>query len=326
MDQMKPGNSSALNKSKNVKVPPKKITRSASTSAVKPRTAWCPLVVQTKAGYEIHILWKDWRNGVKLYKDKDTKSDFGRVVNAEIVTETNNKDETNQYYKMTNEYGISILFKKVMMSPAILGSNAFSKMMISIRCKDQGDIKIAAFLSRLSRSKDFSHHDGNSFTDDGLKLESPGLEDNQEEFASFMNTARDNALQVSADLSDVEGVLAVKTNRKRNSEGRKKIKKLSKQERIEKYFNIELKDPKGVEKEHVEKFKGRADINLNSLEISNQVHIPVDHEKVQLLARSMMERFDPAELTLTAVPADLNNFNEHKLEENSYEVVHGRHR
>lgn len=323
MDQMKAGTSSA---SRKVKAPPKKITRSASTSAVKPRTAWCPLVVQTKDGFEIHVLWKDWRNGVKLYKDKDTKSEFGRLVNAEVVTETNMKEETNLYYKMTNEYGSSVLFKKVMMSPAILGSNAFSKMMISIRCKDQGDIKIAAFLSRLSRSKDFSHHDGNAFTDDGLKLESPGLDDNQEEFASFMNTAREHALHVSADLRDVEEVIAAKTNRKRNSEGRKKTKKLSKQERIEKYFNIELKDPKGVEREHIKQFRGRADININSLEISNQVKIPVDHEKVQLLARSMMERFDPAELTLTAVPADLNNFNEQKLEENCFEVVHGRHR
>jgi hypothetical protein len=40
----------------------------------------------------------------------------------------------------------------------------------------------------------------------------------------------------------------------------------------------------------------------------------------------MLERFDPSEVTLTAVPKDPGNFNENKLEENMFEIVHGRHR
>ena len=247
-------------------------------------------------------------------------------MTAEIVTELNPKNETNDYYKITNEYGDAVLFRKTLMSPALLGSNTFSKMMISSRCRDFGDKKLALFMSRLSRSKDFSHHDANTYTSKGLKLEPvapPSLD--EEEFESFMDAAKEQAVIVKT-VSEVEEIIAGRTNRKRKTNANVKKSKISKQERIEKFFGREIADPKGVEREYLEKFRGRADIKIDYLDISSQVQIPVDEVKVQQLATKFLERFDPAQLTLTAVPADIGNFKENQMEENRFEVVHGRHR
>jgi hypothetical protein len=302
-----------------------RMERSASTSAEKPRTAWCPVVLKGRTCHEIHILWKDSRNNVKLYKNVRSKETFGRIVRAEIVTEKNKKGETNEYYKLVNEYGDEMWFRLTLMSPALIGSNSFSKMMLQLRCEVGGDKKLASYISRLSRSKDFSHHDSNLVSAVGL---SQGVhDDNQEEFRVFLLAAYEDATIITVDKDEAVQEIANKTNRKRKSKENSTPKiKQNKQERIEKFFTKELRDPSGVEKEHIDCFRGRADINIDNLEICDRVQLPIDNLKVQILSRDMLERFDPSEVTLTAVPKDPGNFNENKLEENMFEIVHGRHR
>ena len=188
---------------------------------------------------------------------------------------------------------------------------------------------MALFMSRLSRSKEFSHHDSNSYTSNGLALESltpSSLDDKKVEFESFMDAAKEQAVIVKVGVSEAEEIIAARTNRKRKNDASVKKNKLSKQERIEKFFGKEIADPKRVEHEHLVEFRGRVDVNIDNLEISNQVHIPIDEVKVQQLAIKFLERFDPAQLTLTAVPADMESFKENKMEENRFEIVHGRHR
>ena len=85
------------------------LKRAASTSSEKPRTAWCPVILKCKKSYELHILWKDVRNRLKLFKYRKSKEPFGRVLKSNLVTEKNAKQELGDYYKMaTSTQTISI--------------------------------------------------------------------------------------------------------------------------------------------------------------------------------------------------------------------------
>ena len=81
-----------------------KIERTASSQAVKIRTAWCFLILKGKRGFEIHVLWKDSRNCLELFqvkrKDKKGKTDFGLIVRAHIIKAKNDKGEMGEYYQV----------------------------------------------------------------------------------------------------------------------------------------------------------------------------------------------------------------------------------
>ena len=296
-----------------------KMRRSASTNAENPRTAWCPVILKTKQCYEIHILWKDSRNTLKLFQTVKEKKEFGLIKTAEFVKEKNNKAEVHDYYKLENEYGDKIFFRSTLLSPALIGSNGFSKKLMELRCQGGGDIKIATYISLLSQSKGFSHHDSNRV----MKVEAHD-NDEQEDFKVFLEAACEDATIATLGNDEAVKAIASKTNRKRKSNGKSTPK--SKQSKIEKFFTQELKDPKGVEREHVEGFQARADVHIDHLEVCQKVLLPMDDIKVKMLAKEMLERFDPSKVTLTVVPLDPGDFNKRNTESVKYEVVHGRHR
>ena len=294
--------------------------RSASTNADNPRTAWCPVILRTKNCLEIHLLWKESRNTITLYKTVE-KKEFGRIKSAEFVQERNKKGNLNDYYKVMNEYGVEIYFRSTLLSPALIGSNSFSKMMIELRCQSGGDNKLASYLGRLSQSQGFSHHDSNH----EIKEKEVSDKDEEERFDNFIKAACENSTSVTVDRNEAVEAIAQKTNRKRKVCVKQTVK--SKQTKIEKFFNQELKDPKGVEREFVEGFRARADVHIDNLEVCREVLLPIDDRKVKMLAKEMTERFDPSKMTLTVVPLDPEAFSNGSDEEPlKFVVVHGRHR
>ena len=308
-----------------------RLERSASSNAVNPRTSWCPLVVQGKKGYEVHIMWKSSRNSLELYltKGKDkVKRPFGLVVGAQVITKTNAKGEASEYFVCKNEYGDVVNFKSSMMNPGMMGYNTFSKKMIGLRADGQ-DNKLATYISQLSKCKDFTHFDGNVYSDFGFKIGEEGcIGDECSLFEQFVISAKDDATIVTTTLNASIDELAVKTKRKKKSEvsKTKMCQKLGKNERIEKYFRQELSDTKGVEASIVKNGNGRADIPLRNLSVSDKVMLPIDDLKVKQLCMEMFQRFEPTSIYLTVVPAEQEHFDQVNLHLNKYSVVHGRHR
>ena len=84
-----------------------KLRRSASSSAVKPRTSWCPVVLRGKKVFEVHIMWKTVRNYLELYqvKAKNMKRHFGLVMDVRAESKKNEKGELGDYFAVKNEYG-----------------------------------------------------------------------------------------------------------------------------------------------------------------------------------------------------------------------------
>ena len=283
-----------------------------ASSSTNTRTAWCPLIVKTNQSFEVHILWKSSRNVLRLYQTQKS-GEFGRVVSAHVNTEKNDKGEETMYYIFQNEYGVRIHFRLSLFSPALIGSNELSKKFIELRCETEGDAKIARFLTNLVSSKNFSHFDEN------LNVKKDN--EDEEEFRGFYAIACDNAVIVTAGVQEAVETLAQKTNRRKKADV---SKPQSKQSKINKFFNEELKDPKGVEKQHVAGFHNRQDIHIDKLEICTDIQLPIDENKVKMIAKNMMERFDPSLVILTVVPRDPELHTEGP--NNMYLVVHGRHR
>ena len=319
---------------------PKKISRIVSSNAVRTRTAWCPVVFSNKDGYEIHIMWKSVRNSLELYSYKirgkvgkgrkeNDKKFLGIVKDFRVETLKNEKGEVCDYYIVTDEFEEVERFKASLMNPGMTGSNDFAKRMIGLR-SGLNDRYLAAFLSRLPKCKGFSHSDENLFSDVGLRIvdDVSGDEQQEDTFELFLNSAKENAAVVTASIESAIDDIAVRTKRKKKSEIEKSIEKLSRHERIEKYFNKEVKDTAGVESEVVRSSKSRADVPLSHLSITEKVVLPIDEEKVKLIAREMCERFDPTNVYLTVVPSTSEGtvFDPEHLDENHYDVVHGRHR
>ena len=296
---------------------PGKLKRRASASAESSRTAWCPVILKTKSCLEVHILWKDSRNGLKLYQTKE-KREFGRVVKAECVKEKNKKEAVKDYFKISDDMGDEIHFETNIFSPALIGSNVFSKKMIELRCQENGDAKIATYIENLTKSEGFSHFE--------IELDlNFATEEAENEYNEFYEAACAAATPVTVSKEEAVNELAKKTNRKRKISGKVAAPK-NKQSKIEKFFNKELKDQQGVERQHVEGFRARADVHIDCLDVCKDVLIPIDPLKVTLLAKDMMERFDPSSVTLTVVPADPQAFAVESSGATQYVVVHGRHR
>jgi hypothetical protein len=318
-DKLKMSTAGSASDGKGEPIGRKRMLRSASTKTDNPRTAWCPVILKTKNCLEVHLLWKESRNTIKLYQTEE-KKDFGRIKAAEFVKERNKKGNLNDYYKVMNEYGDEIYFRSTLLSPALIGSNSFSKMMMELRCESGGDIKLASYLGCLSQSQGFSHHDSNR----DIKGEAAFDKDEQERFDNFLKAAVENATCATVDRNEAVEAIAKKTNRKKKSSEKPKVK--SKQSKLENFFSRELHDPKGVEREHVEGFQARADVHIDNLEVCTEVLLPIDEWKVKMLAKEMSERFDPSKMTLTVVPLDPEAFLIGSDKPLNFVVVHGRHR
>ena len=148
----------------------KKVVRSASTSALKPRTVWCPVILKCQKGHELHILWQDARGHLKLFKHRNSKDPFGRILKSEIVTVKNAKQEMGEYYQLSNEYWDDMNFKVILLNPSLVGDNSYSKKLVELKLKE-GDKMISEFLSRLSYCKEFSHYDSYKYSPLGTWVE-----------------------------------------------------------------------------------------------------------------------------------------------------------
>ena len=91
-------------------------------------------------------------------------------------------------------------------------------------------------------------------------------------------------------------------------------------------MKTELIDPEGLEMSFQHKFIGRVEVPISRLRISPQVSLPISPVKVAALATGMLQKFDPTQMSVMVTPAKDQEFDATKLEENAYDVFHGRHR
>ena len=103
------------------------------------------------------------------------------------------------------------------------------------------------------------------------------------------------------------------------------VHKLSKNEMVQKNLKEEMSSESGLEKTLVSQYVDFSLIPLNRLQKSPQLFLKTIGSKVQDLAASMYEQFDPTAVVLMVCPKNYEQF-EQSGEADFYNVVHGAHR
>ena len=110
-----------------------------------------------KEKLEIHVLWNDYRNNLKLlqYKKFKRKETFGKIVKVGYHEETGKDGVKYSYYKVSNEYGDEVSLSTSTFCPSISGANMLVKKMCFLKSQIQGDHKVALFMTVLNQTKGF---------------------------------------------------------------------------------------------------------------------------------------------------------------------------
>ena len=312
--------------------------RSVSSNASKNRTAWFFIVVKIGDQFEVNLGWKYWDGTVGFYSDahknSPAKPPWGRVVSCTFNQTTNRKGELGDYFKFENEDGKKFNFNADLMNVMVVGVNDFTQKIAAMRTGKQ-EVMLARFLSQLTVSEGFSHHNPEIHTSYGeLRNETLGQyhlsREELEDFANFVKCAKEAAFVVEK-KSEVFGQIAATGGQKikQTSTGNDEGSSDSKKGRMEKVLDIkenEIADENGIEKSFKSKYFGRTDVKLDNLSLSDRIAIPINQIKVLGIANAMSKRFDPSLLNFTVYPSDQGHFDANNLEKNEYKIIHGVHR
>ena len=187
------------------------------------------------------------------------------------------------------------------------------------------------YISLMSRSENFFNHSfekhdkfgflkaGGGVTIEMLKDVDGSLEGLEE----FIKLGEENCVDMGQANSDNVRARSKKITDFFNP--KISVKKLSKQEIVEKNFRDEVSIEGGLEKSLVSQYVDFNLIPIDRLQKSPQLFLKVIKSKVEDLAASMYERYDPSAVVLMVCPSNFEQFEE-TGEAEIYHVVHGTHR
>ena len=294
--------------------------------------------------------WKAWNGSLSFFslapRSSPVKPPWGPIVSCVYHTATNSREETGQYFKMSNEDKDEDPrnFKADLLSAMEGGINDFTQKAQDLVNENKSEL-LAKYLSLLTTVKGFNIHRPNLHSEDGFPTDKSkteavieDLEKNggsYDDFVEFSTLAKENAFLVIDDRDEAvdkmnedkfEGSAPPENNKKKakpSEDGPKP--KLSKAEMVVNETKAELQDKNGVEKAFTDSYLGKADILLDNISLSPNICLPVSDWKVKGIMESMLTRFDPSLLRVVLFPADESIFNPRKLRDNSYHVVQGIH-
>ena len=189
---------------------------------------------------------------------------------------------------------------------------------------------LGLYLSLLSRSKDFFNHsekyDENGFMKDKSGITIDHLSEaggTLQELEAFLQLGRENFV----DLGEAGCEDAKMRSRKITDFFNPKLttKKMSKQEIVEKNFREVISSEEGLEKSLTTQYVDYTMIPISRLQKSPELFVKINQSKVDDLAASMYERYDPTAAVLMVCPKDYDQFDLNG-EADVYYVVHGSHR
>ena len=313
------------------------LKRSTSSKAHRVRTGWFLVVVDVEGmGKELHVGWKFYDGKIGLFttspKTCKTKSPWGCVMDCSYENVLNENKEPVDYLLIQNRSFQKKGFKVSEMNPFLWTVNDFTTLIHGLRC--EGKLRLLSmYLALLPKSIGFTQHKEGVNDDLGFKADNSAvteqmLEENggsKKDFTDFVQVALSSAIVVG-DRREIVEKLPVEANKKKIlNHGPAKVK-CSKAEKVAELRKAELSDKAGVEIEFLESFIGRADIPLSNLKVSSKVSLPVNQFKVRGLSTLMLENYDPSQMVLMVTPVDVQQFNKENLENNQFEIFHGRHR
>ena len=319
---------------------PKKLpSATASSAAVRPRTAWFIVILSIEEGAnELHVGWKYCDNSVGLYssspKGSSSRPAWGKVLECQFKNYSDDQGVQWGHLKLKvgNWSKQKRAFKLAEFNPSLWEMNSLTSKILELRLEGKDEL-LALYLDLLVHARSFFHHDQDVHDENGFRKDEGGIkvEDLEEkggtleDFEEFVQKAMESSLKVSSLNKVMERVEGGTKKRKDTDEVATGVKK-SRSEKVEDAKQAEAIDKDGVEQSFIGKYLGRAEVPLENLFSSSKVKLTVNPFKVEGLATNILQRPDPSLLCLTVCPREGSPFDNNNLGSNMYDVIHGRHR
>ena len=295
------------------------------------RPSWTIFAVKMSKKIQVHILKK---SGTRTGPFTSAGNASQRRPIWEPVLECQYKDlgeEEGKCFVFKNVDNETAKFRGDRMDPFLASVNPFNQLCAALLMKNPR--VLAAYISLLTSSEQFCNyksdvndvtgfnHDGSGLDEDGLV----GLGGSLSEYEEFVRLAVD-AVIVIGNKDEQSLKISPKTKKKKLTDYFNTTnKKLTKSESIEKNYQNMISEGGGLEKSVVSSYVRYQSILLDKLEVSPDMFLPINQQKVNEIADSMTERLELSQLVVSVVPVSPDKF---QLEDNDdkYYVVHGVHR
>ena len=272
-----------------------------------PRSAWFIYVTKTNDEYDIHIGYKNSTGDVSEYcptPNSTVKIPFGTPVKCEHLV-TRDSESTVEELQFTSKRRDVKKFKISQLNSFEGGDNLLSKKITSM-VMDKKEKQLAHFLSLLPYSAGFSMHRADLHSKFGELLDDlidgdKNIEDDENllnDFKAFIVAATESAKVITRETSDIRNYFG--TKRKTSSESGRYEGRKSKASLVNERENVELHDNAGLEKEYQQSFVGLANIPLENINIAADLVSSVNSNRVNLIMKSMLVKYDPS-LTIPVV-------------------------
>ena len=313
------------------------------------RGRWTPILVKIGKTIQINILCRNSLGRCGPYTSAGSAAKkrpcWAPISDCQYITETK-RGKVKKFFVFKNIDNETAKFRADLLNPLLQSGAGTPANPFSQKCTDLhvGNPRLLAFFfSALSFSENFCNFNADTHYKNGLKKDGNGLGDKflQElggslaEYEAFVKAAEENPLDVGGEKAvNVGGEQDQGSGFKISPASTKKItdffninneKKLSRSEKVEDNYRHMLSEEGGLEKSVVSSYVNFQSIPLDKLSVSPDMFLLMNQTKVNEIAESMLDRYDPSQVVVSVVPADLIGFEIDGSNDNFW-VIHGRHR
>ena len=326
-----------------------------SSSALRVRTAWFPILIKVENGVtECHLCWKYSDGSIGFFSNSDKNSKFrpawDYIRECYHLSKKDSKGEEHETIVFQNRRLEKKAFKTSEMNPSLWNVNDFTSKLIEMRNEGKHEL-MALYFSVMFKSEGFVCYQDSICDQDGFQKDGGGITIQKlvqaagslDDYKDFREKAIHCRVDVAKRDEALKSVVGVKRKIDHGFVAMEPMIKQTKAERLEIAQEEELTSSDGVEVSYHSQYIGRADIPLANLEESKKVYKDINPFKVHGLVKAMRTRMDQSQISLTVVPKEgvdtlstaMKKCREKGEDESSvsailsnfkYEVIHGRHR
>ena len=303
-------------------------------SSQSSRTAWSPLFCQNGETFQIRILCQKTSTARFLYSSAGPackrRPTWAPIVECRyVVKKGKQKLEFVNYDNEVKDWEVDTL------NPLVYETNRFTQRCAGMLVDHQ--IKLFSYyLTLTSRSEGFCTHTedydkhGFSLKDSGgLKLADLMEEGGTiEDLTVFQSLAMEHSFVFDKRPAEERDMRLSSLNKRKITDFFQTTpQKMTKKEKVENNFRLELEDEAGLEKSLKDSFVNFKVLHISKLKVSPNLFLRKNEARVKELMETMELQFDPAQVILTVCPEDLELYeNSDKIDQLEFHVVAGQHK
>ena len=303
---------------------------------IRNRNSWHLVPRKVLDKYEVSVGYVNTKKKIQPLMSSKPQArcpiEFGPPTNVELKEEYNSSEGVVKYFfTLSNE---NEQIKK-------LPSNIFDCYKVKIdkftkKCTSlfvNSKEIFAMFLSLVNFSEGFIYHNEKycplGFNKDGTGMQKETIAANGgclEDYKSLIKYAKESAVAIgSTSMEDASASSRKRCGGKENEHPKRGERTSAKLSKIEEKERKEITDENGIEQPYLESLSGAVQISIDNLSVHEDFEI--NQERVKLIRKEIVKRFDPSLATLVVCPqTNGESFEASAIHKIKFFVVQGVHK